>query len=212
MDNGNGKEYSRLVYWFTRPPGENKSTNSHDFLWRSWLMDRHGQRSGKGMVRRLAVLLGSAALLLPLAEPLGQRTGAVARYLLAMAATPMATPAQAQAQTTFVSNIGQADTTSAVITSNNVFRAQQFETGDDSAGGYTLSEIVVNIAGASTGTPAFALYSSTDLNEPDTKIVDLSGNISTAGEQSFTPNSATILEQSTKYFIVFAKSSGSVSL
>ena len=53
-----------------------------------------GQRSGKGMVRRLAVLLGSAALLLPLAEPVGQRTGALARYLLAMAAT--ATPAQAQ--------------------------------------------------------------------------------------------------------------------
>ena len=48
------------------------------------------------MVRRLAVLLGSAALLLPLVEPAGQRTGAVARYLLAMAATTMATPAQAQ--------------------------------------------------------------------------------------------------------------------
>ena len=52
------------------------------------------------MARRLAVLLGSAALLLPLAEPLGQRSGAVARTLLAMAATATATPAQAQAQET----------------------------------------------------------------------------------------------------------------
>ena len=59
-----------------------------------------GQGSGKGMVRRLAVLLGSAALVLPLAEPVGQQTGAVARFLLAMAATTMATPAQAQVQDT----------------------------------------------------------------------------------------------------------------
>ena len=41
-------------------------------------------------------MLGSAALLLPLAEPVGQRTGAVTRTLLAMAATAMAIPAQAQ--------------------------------------------------------------------------------------------------------------------
>ena len=52
-------------------------------------------RSSKGMVRRLAVLLGSVALLLPLAEPLRPRTGAVARTLLAMAAATMATPALA---------------------------------------------------------------------------------------------------------------------
>ena len=55
-----------------------------------------GSGNSKGMIRRLAVLLGSAALLLPLAEPMGQRSGAVARFLLAMAATTMATPAQAQ--------------------------------------------------------------------------------------------------------------------
>ena len=59
-------------------------------------MDRHSQRSGMGVVRRLAVLLGSAALLLPLAEPVGRRTGAMTRTLLAMAVTTMATPAQAQ--------------------------------------------------------------------------------------------------------------------
>ena len=57
------------------------------------------QQSGKGMVRRLAVVLGSAALLLPLAEPLGQHAGTVARHLLAMAAMAVATPAQAQDST-----------------------------------------------------------------------------------------------------------------
>ena len=66
-------------------------------MWKSWLIgDYDNKRFGKGIVRRLAVVLGSAALLLPLAEPVGRRTGAVARYLLAMAATAMAIPAQAQ--------------------------------------------------------------------------------------------------------------------
>ena len=49
------------------------------------------------MARRLAVLLGGAALLLPMGEPVRQGAGAVAYHLLAMAATTMATPAQAQA-------------------------------------------------------------------------------------------------------------------
>ena len=170
-----------------------------------------GQRSRQGMVRRLAVLLGSAALLLPLAEPVGQRTGAVARTLLAMAATAMATPVQAQT-TTFVSNIGQTDRSGNRNVSNFVWRAQQFETGDDSAGGYTLGEIVVNVKEALTGTPAFALYTSTASNRPGTKIVDLSGDSSTAGQQSFTPNSSTVLQQSTKYFIMFIMSSGNSNL
>ena len=75
-------------------------------------MDRQIQQSGKGMARRLAVLLGSAALLLPLAAPLGQRSGVAARYLLAMAATAMATPAQAQSTVTLVSIERQDPTTS----------------------------------------------------------------------------------------------------
>ena len=59
-------------------------------------MERRIQGSRKGTVRRLAVLLGSAALLLPLAESARQQQGMVVRYLLAMAATAMATPVQAQ--------------------------------------------------------------------------------------------------------------------
>ena len=60
-------------------------------------MDRQIPHFGQGMVRRLAVLLGSAALLLPVAEPVRQGAGAVAYSLLAMAAMVTATPAQAQA-------------------------------------------------------------------------------------------------------------------
>ena len=113
MGNGNRKEMDdiqsagllvHMPFW-----GE-QSASPHDFLGRSWLMDGRIQQSGKDMVRRLAVLLGSAALLLPLAEPVGQRSGAVARTLLAMAATAMATPVQAQTVETLVSNIGQGST------------------------------------------------------------------------------------------------------
>ena len=75
-------------------------------------MDGQIQRSGTGMVRRLAVLLGSAALLLPLAESVGQRTGAVAHYLLAMAATAVATPVRAQTEVRIVSIERQDPTTS----------------------------------------------------------------------------------------------------
>ena len=112
--------------------------------------------------------------------------------LLALAAA-LALPATAQAQTptTFVSNLGQTDTSSNTISSPTSPRAQQFETGSNS-GGYTLTEIVVNIRGARTGTPAFALYTSTAADRPDTKVVDLNGNSSTAGEQSFSPASTTL--------------------
>ena len=125
----------------------------------------------------------------------------------------LALPATAQAQTTttFVSNLGQTDALTDALIYPNVVRGQQFETGSNS-GGYTLSEIVVNIRDARTGTPAFALYTSTSDDEPDTKVVDLSGDSSTAGEQSFTPASATTLSASTKYIIVFYMTSGNANL
>ena len=117
----------------------------------------------------------------------------------------------AATQTTFVSNLGQRD----VITNSNTTptstRAQQFETGSN-PGGYTLTEIVVNIRNAQTGTPAFALHTSTAGDAPGTKVVDLSGDSSTAGEQSFTPASATTLSASTKYFIVFSMTNGQANL
>ena len=84
--------------------------------------------------------------------------------------------------------------------------AQQFETGGNPAG-YSLSEIVVKIQMGTSGvTPRFALHNSTTQgasDEPGTKVVDLSGSVATAGEQSFTPASPTTLSASTKYFVVF---------
>ena len=132
--------------------------------------------------------------------------------LLAAVAALLALPLPAQAQTTtFVSNLGQTDSSSNAFSAISTPRAQQFETGSNS-GGYTLTEIVVNIRGARTGIPAFALYTSTTDDKPGTKVVDLSGNSSTAGEQSFTPASATTLSASTEYFIVFVVDSGEANL
>ena len=136
-------------------------------------------------------------------------TTAAAAALFALAAA-LALPATAQAQTTFVSNLGQTDTGSDAISSPSSPRAQQFETGSN-PGGYTLTEIVVNIRNARTGTPAFALYTNVG-EEPGTKVVDLSGNSSTAGEQGFTPASTTTLSASTKYIIVFSMTSGQANL
>ena len=134
-----------------------------------------------------------------------------AGFLAAIAAS-LVLPLEARAQTTtFVSNLGQADTTGTSQISATIPYAQQFETGSNS-GGYTLTEIVVNIRTAETGTHGFALYTSTASDEPGTKVVDLSGNSSTAGAQSFTPASATTLSASTKYFIAFFMSSGTANL
>ena len=70
---------------------------------------------------------------------------------------------------------------------------------------------MVNIRDADTGTPAFALYTSTG-DALGAKVVDLNGDSSTAGEQSFTPASATTLSASTKYFIRFTMMNGRANL
>ena len=117
----------------------------------------------------------------------------------------------ARVQTTLVSNLGQTDVSSDTLTDSVSPNAQQFETGSN-PGGYTLTEIVVNIRDARTGSPAFALHTSTSDDKLDTKVVELSGDSSTAGEQSFTPDSATTLSASTKYYIVFRMTSGTANL
>ena len=47
---------------------------------------------------------------------------------------------------------------------------------------------------------------------PGTKVVDLTGSITTAGEQSFTPATTTTLSASTRYFVVLSTSIGSVDI
>ena len=75
-------------------------------------------------------------------------------------------------------------------------------------GGYTLSEIVVSLATASSAfTPAFAIHrTTTDSSSrevPGTEVVGLTGSVTAPDLQSFTPDSATTLSASTKYFVVF---------
>ena len=136
---------------------------------------------------------------------------AIAALIALSGGLAVPTTAQAQSAGVLVSNIEQTDASFTAQVNANVVRAQQFMTGSNS-GGYTLSEIVVNIRAASAGTPAFALYTSTSDDKPGTKVVDLGGESSTAGEQSFTPASATTLSASTKYIIAFYMTSGAAHL
>ena len=123
------------------------------------------------------------------------------------AALALGVPGEAQAQTvtTFISNTGQPDGSVTTLSSN--YFAQQFQTGSN-VGGSTLSEIVVSLATASsTFTPAFAIHrTTTDSSSrevPGTEVVGLTGSVTAPDLQSFTPDSATTLSASTKYFVVF---------
>ena len=108
---------------------------------------------------------------------------------------------------TLVSNIGQTNISTNYPVNSSTSYAQQFTTGTDT-GGYTLSEVVVNIKTGAVATPAFSIHTSSDANRPDTNVVDLTGSVSSAGEQSFVPASVTTLRPSTKYFVMFSRSSG----
>ena len=177
-------------------------------------MDGHGQRSGKGMVRRLAVLLGSAALVLPMAEPVGQPSGTVARYLLAMAATAMATPVQAQTVTTLVSNTGQTRTG---IGSFLTFDAAQSFTAGNNDNGYKLTavDISLNIVLSGNCSSVLAEYSdysvaiwgSTSDGLPDSSNIlgTLTNPTLSGGDNVFTfnaPGNGLDLDASTTYFVV----------
>ena len=156
---------------------------------------------GGALLRRLSSLGRPATCCGP--RPWALRLASVGLIALAgLAALASATPAQAQ--TTFVSNIGQADRTLAENLSSTSRLAQQFTTGSDERG-YRLAEVVVvNVTTGSPASPQFALYSSNSSGEPDTKIADLNGSIGTAsGEVSFTPGKTVILRPSTEYFVEF---------
>ena len=159
-------------------------------------MDRQMQQSGKGLVRRLAVLLGSAALVLPLAEPVGQRSGIVARTLLAMAATAVATPAQAQTAITLVSNSGKVDDD----TSGANRAAQAFTTGTN-ASGYTLTSITLHGGAgdweASSGNTA-TLHSG---SRTGTQVATFTATVSGA-TLVLTPTSTITLTQESTYYLV----------
>ena len=160
-------------------------------------MDRHGQRSGTGMVRRLAVVLGSAALLLPLAEPLGQRSGIVARTLLAMAATAMATPAQAQTVETLVTNSSET-----LSTSSSNFQAQAFTTGA-AAAGYTVTSVKVTLPTV-VNTSISVVIRQDNSGEPGDLVANLTNpDTLQSGLNTFTAPANTALAANTTYWLSF---------
>ncbi len=112
---------------------------------------------------------------------------------------------------TFVSNIERPNFAIAAASTSSTRRSQQFTTGSH-AGGYRLTQVVVNFKGTSTGTHAFAIYTSTTSDTPGTEVVALTGNNPTTGQRTFKPASETILSPSTKYLVYLATSSGSVNL
>ena len=138
------------------------------------------------MIRRLAVLLGSAALALPLAEPVGQRSGAVARYLLAMAATATATPAQAQVQKTPITLVSNTSLDSidgievifsapSITDTNARVYAQGFRTGLDAAG-YIITSVDVDLASVSGKSASVVIRRNTVTesgNRPGNRMEDI---------------------------------------
>ena len=166
------------------------------------------QRSGEGTMRRLAVLLGSAALLLPLAESLGHHTPTMARYLLTMAAMATAGPAQAQTLTTFLSTLEQPEGGDSVIATESNRRDLRFTTGSDPYG-YTLHSIILSIRDNSGAASFdFDLHAANANGSKGAKIVDLNGSVGgflshfdPDREVTFTPARATRLRPSTNYFL-----------
>ena len=149
------------------------------------------------------MLLGSAALLLPVAEPVGQRSGAVARTLLAMAATAIATPVQAQTETTLVSN--SAATSSGSVSANRA--AQAFTTGANTSG-YTLTSIMISgldFADSNGNTATLHIES-----RAGTKVADFTAMVSEDYLLVLTPTSTTtLLTPEGTYYLVTGNDFGS---
>ena len=115
----------------------------------------------------------------------------------------------AEAQTTYVSNIGQtASASDRTVGSNGGFQftqAQPFNTGDN-ADGYTLSAIVAKVASGtvdSNDVPRVSIYSSSSGN-PGSSLYTLTNPVPFAsGDMTFTAPANATLAKETDYFVVF---------
>ena len=108
-----------------------------------------------------------------------------------------------------VSNINQQSSVIGGSINDNNFFAQQFTTGNHSAG-YNLSKVLIKIITASsTRVPVIGIYTSTGNNRPGTKLYELTGSVSETGDRVFTAPAGAILEPDTKYFVHVAGGSGS---
>ena len=109
-----------------------------------------------------------------------------------------------------VSNLAQANRGTEHTISSTTDRAQQFTTGTHAAG-YTLSAVVADFQTFASGNLTFSIHETDDsgtFDVPGTNVVDLTGTPTTTGDSSFAPSSTTTLDPSTKYFVVFSKTTG----
>ena len=181
---------------------------------------------GKGMVRRLAVVLGSAALLLPSGGAGGaaQHAGTVARHLLAVAAMAVTTPAQAQTSETLVSNTDQTVARDQIFgrdlvalvessTDNRVegsLLAHPFTTGGVSSG-YTLTSVTLPADSAlpeGAAPNVTAELWSNDGGNPSRRIAMLGTreNVRMLTNLVFNAPANTTLRPNTTYFLRFTAS------
>ena len=163
-----------------------------------WLMDRGIRQSRKGMICRLAVLLGSAALLMPLAEPVGQRSGILARTLLAMAATATATPAQAQAQKTPIPLVTNSDNEHRNVSQPRI-RAQGFFVGDNN---FILTSVQVGLTSTANKSTSVVIRLSS-AGEPGREVGTLTPpDTLQDGLNTFTASTNIILRPKARYWVV----------
>ena len=139
---------------------------------------------------------------------LRSRAARTATVLLAAVAAILALPRQAQAQTTYVSNLNETQAVSLSVTDS---QAQTFTTGRH-AGGYALSSVVVMFR--TSGTVAASIYSTTGSDPyPDSELYSLippgTFNSSSLSAHTFTAPANKTLAASTTYAVVITPSGGS---
>ena len=141
----------------------------------------------------------------------------LAAGLLLVVAGLLGVSAAAQAQTTYVSNIGQALSSSersVGISGTSTFtQAQPFHTGDYEDG-YTLSEVVVKVGtGADAAdVPRVSIYSRS-AGHPGTSLYTLNNPVSFAsGNMIFTAPANATLAKGGNYFVVVEETAGGWNL
>ena len=133
--------------------------------------------------------------------------------LVGAALLAFAAPDQARAQTDLVSNLSQ--TTSSAIfnvgqttSTSKWVQALGFTTGD-SADGYTLSAVVVDLGDEINGTPLVSIYSANTDGNPDSSVYTLTNPtpLTESASNTFTAPTDATLAKETKYFVVLDNSS-----
>ncbi len=125
----------------------------------------------------------------------------------------MGVSAAAQAQTTYVSNIGEtlsSSERSVGISGTSTFtQAQPFHTGDN-PDGYTLSEVVVKVGSEADAAdvPRVSIYSRS-FGHPGTSLYTLTNPVPFAsGDMIFTAPANATLAKGTNYFVVVEETAG----